>query len=242
MRAIARRRYGLSQIVLALAWIQGYEALRRILDPDWPAAMANARRIQELEGYAHIAWERSLQQALLGLPHLVQAVNLFYFVGHFALTSLFFLWLYRRSPEGFRRYRDAFLTATALALLVHWSFPTAPPRLAGLGVLDTLRQFSGIDIGSTEVSSYYNPVAAVPSLHAAYALGVGFGLASFGRSRLVRAAGVVYPLAVVWTIVVTGNHFVFDAVAGVAVLGAGFVAARAARAIIPGATRGGAVR
>ena len=242
MGAIARRRHGLTQIVLALASIQAYEAVRRILHPDWPVAMANAHRIQLLEGYAHIAWERSLQQALLGLPDLIQALNLFYFVGHFLLTSLFFLWLYRRSLEGFRLYRDAFLTATALALLVHWSFPTAPPRLAAVGVLDTLRQFSGIDIGSTEASAYYNPVAAVPSLHAAYALGVGIGLVRFGRSRLLRAAGVLYPPAVVWTIVVTGNHFVFDAAAGVPVLGAGFAAARATRAILAAATRGGAVR
>ena len=54
----------------------------------------------------------------------------------------------------------------------------------------------------------------MPSLHAAYALGVGIGLIRYGRSRLVRVAGAIYPPLVVLTIVVTGNHFVLDAVAG----------------------------
>ena len=46
----------------------------------------------------------------------------------------------------------------------------------------------------------------------------------YGRSRLVRIAGVIYPPLVILTIVVTGNHFVLDAVAGIAVIGAGFLA------------------
>jgi PAP2 superfamily len=240
--AIARRRQGLTQIGVALGAIQLYEALRRLLHPDWSAAVANARRIEALERAGHLAWEQSLQAAFLGRPLLVQATNLFYFAGHFLATALFFLWLYRRSPAGFRRWRDAFLLATAIALAVHWAFPTAPPRLAGVGVLDTLHRFSGIDIGSTSAASFYDPVAAVPSLHAAYAVGVGAGLVCFGRSRVARAAGVAYPLAVLWTILVTGNHFVLDAVAGAAVLGLGFVLTGASRAILRAATRGGAVR
>jgi PAP2 superfamily protein len=252
LRALRRRRYGLTQIVVVVASVQAYEGFRRVLDPDWPAAMANARRIESLERWAHIAWEQSLQNALLGLPELVHAANLFYFVGHFLLTGVFFVWLYRRSRPDFRLFRDAFLAATAIALFIHWQFPTAPPRLADIGLLDTLRQFSGIDIGSTHASSYYNPVAAVPSLHAAYAVGVGIGLVRLAGMRATQILGIVYPAAVVWTIVVTGNHFIFDAVAGVAVLGVGFGVARVARAardsgakqggILAAATRGGAVR
>ena len=90
---------------------------------------------------------------------------------------------------GFRSFRDGFLAATAIALVIHWLYPTAPPRLAGVGIEDTLLVLSGIDIGSPTSSALSNPVAAVPSLHAAYALGVGIGLiryaplASGPRSR-----------------------------------------------------------
>jgi hypothetical protein len=212
------------QIAVVLALIQAYEEARRVLHPDLTTALANARRIAGLERSIHVAWEHSLQAAILRVAPLVGAVNLLYFAGHFLLTSLFFLWLYRRSRSRFPLYRDAFLATTALALLVHWLFPTAPPRLADVGLLDTLRR-SGIDIGSAQASSYYNPLAAMPSLHAAYALGVGIGLVRHGGSRWLRAAGIVYPPVVVWTIVVTGNHFLFDALAGFGVLGAGFVLA-----------------
>jgi membrane-associated phospholipid phosphatase len=112
-----------------------------------------------------------------------------------------------------------------VAIVIHWKFPTAPPRLADIGVKDTLLTLSGIDIGSPRSAALSNPVAAVPSLHAAYALGVGIGLVYFGRSYLVKLLGVLYPPAVVLTVVVTGNHFFFDAIAGVAVLGAGFLVA-----------------
>ena len=66
----------------------------------------------------------------------------------------------------------------------------------------------------------------MPSLHAAYALGVGVGVMRYARSQLMQFAGAIYPPLVILTIVVTGNHFVLDAVAGVAVIGAGFLAVR----------------
>jgi hypothetical protein len=91
-----------------------------------------------------------------------------------------------------------------------------------VGLEDTLLVLSGIDIGSPTTSAISNPVAAVPSLHAAYALGVGLGMIRFGRSHLVTLAGAIYPPLVVLTIVVTGNHFLLDAIAGMAVLGLGF--------------------
>ena len=88
---------------------------------------------------------------------------------------------------------------------------------------------SGIDIGSPHTIALSNPVAAVPSLHAAYALGVGIGLIRFARSHVARVAGVLYPPLVVLTIVVTGNHFLLDAVAGMLVLAVGFLLVRALR-------------
>ena len=129
--------------------------------------------------------------------------------------------------DGFRSFRDAFLIATAISVVVHWLFPTAPPRLAAAsGSRTRCSLFSGIDIGSPDSAAFSNPVAAVPSLHAAYALGVGIGVIRYGRSHLVAAAGAIYPPLVILTIVVTGNHFVLDAVAGIAVIGAGFLAVR----------------
>jgi hypothetical protein len=222
VREFAARRDGLAQLAVVLGAVAVYEAARLAMEPNWAQAFANARRIVSLEQVLGLAWEQSLQRAFLAMPDLVTALNIFYFVGHFLFTGIFFFWLYHRSREGFRSFRDGFLVATAISVLIHWLYPTAPPRLAEAGIEDTLRVLSGIDIGSPTSSALSNPVAAVPSLHAAYALGVGIGVLRYARMPLLRAAGAIYPPLVVLTIVVTGNHFVFDAIAGVAVLGLGF--------------------
>jgi hypothetical protein len=225
--AAFQRRDGLRQIAIILIALSVYEIARRLIEPNWTVAMHNAKRIAELEQALSFAWEQSVQRAFLGLPELVEAMNLFYFVGHFLLTGVFFFWLYHQSRDGFRSFRNGFLAATAIAVLIHWQFPTAPPRLiTGLGVTDTLRVFWNIDIGSPRVEAISNPVAAVPSLHAGWALGVGIGLVRYATSRLLQVLGVVYPIAVMLTIVVTGNHFIFDALAGMAVLAAGFLVVR----------------
>jgi hypothetical protein len=225
VRGLRGYRDGLVQIAVVLGAVGAYEAARHAMEPNWAEAFANARRIVSAEQVLGLAWEQSLQRAFLAIPDLVQALNLFYFVGHFLFTAIFFVWLYHRSRDGFRSFRDGFLAATAISVLVHWLYPTAPPRLADVGLQDTLLRFSGIDIGSPASAAFSNPVAAVPSLHAAYAVGVGIGLVRFGRGPLVRAAGAIYPPLVVLTIVVTGNHFVLDALAGMAVLAAGFLVA-----------------
>ncbi len=208
-----------------LVAVGAYEAMRLELRPDWPVALDHARRIAGWERIAHLGWERPLQHAALAAPGLVDALNAFYLLGHFAITGLFFLWLYRRSRHGFRLFRNAFLIATTLALLVAWRFPTAPPRVAGLGLEDTLRRFSGIDIGSPGSGGLSDPVAAVPSLHAGWAFGVAAGLLLYAGHRTVKVAAVLYPFAVVITILATGNHFVLDALAGALVMALGFVLA-----------------
>jgi hypothetical protein len=211
---VAARRQGLTQVALVLAGVQAYELSRRLLRPDWPLADRHAHEVLNWERVVHLAWEVPLQSAVLSVPGLERGLELFYFGAHFVLTAAFFLWLYRRSPSGFRRFRDAFLAATAIALVIHWLFPTAPPRLAGVGLVHPGLGLAGLS----------NPVAAVPSLHAGWALGVGIGVVRYARPLAWRLAGALYPAAVCLTIVATGNHFVLDAVAGMGVLGAGFAA------------------
>jgi hypothetical protein len=222
VRAAVTRFYGVTQIAIVVAGIEAYELLRHTITPNWEVAERHAQDVLSVERFAHIEWEEGLQQTFLRVPELVRMMNVFYFVGHFVLTSVFFFWLYHANRSGFRRFRNGFLSATFIALVIHWQFPTAPPRLAGVGLEDTLRQLSNIDIGSPTSSSFSDPVAAVPSLHAGWAVGVGVGLILYARPLFWRLVGVFYPVAVVLTIVVTGNHFIFDAIAGIAVMALGF--------------------
>jgi PAP2 superfamily len=214
----------LLQIGLVIVLAETYRVLRTLIPTDWPQANANAQHVLRLEQVAHLACERGIQQWFLGFPELVRAMNWFYLTSHLVVTGAFFVWLYWRNREGFSIFRDGFLLATALALLIHWRFPTAPPHLAELGIRDTIDLYSGVNIGRPYHERFANPVAAVPSLHAGWALALGVGLISYARNLFVRSAGVLYPAAVLLMIVVTGNHFVFDAIAGGLVMAIGFAA------------------
>ena len=89
------------------------------------------------------------------------------------------------------------------------------------------RSHTGLNLSSDLLGSLYNPIAAVPSLHFGYALIVGVALAQLASQRWLRRVGAAYPALMLLIIVATGNHFLFDAVAGGLVVAAGwFVASR----------------
>ncbi len=246
-RRFAARHYGALQVVVVVVGIETYELMRHLMVPNWEVAEKHAHEVVSWEKFAHIEWEEWLQQTFLRVPDLVRAMNVFYFVGHFVLTGVFFFWLYHRSRSGFRRFRNGFLTATFIALFIHWTFPTAPPRLAGIGLEDTLRQLSNIDIGSPTSSSF-----SVRGGRAVVArrLGGRCGRRSYPlRATALFLEGHRCPLpdrSRAVTIVVTGNHFVFDALAGIAVMALGFWLSETLferrGATLNAASRGGAVR
>ena len=212
------------QIGLVIALAEAYRLLRRLIPTDWPQAIGNAHHVLRLEQVSHFAWEKGIQDTFLRFPEVVRAMNWFYLSSHFIVTGAFFVWLYWRNREGFAIFRDGFLLATAIALVIHWRYPTAPPRLADMGIKDTIDLYSGLNIGKPQHERFSNPVAAVPSLHAGWAMALGVGMMLYTRNFLGRIAGVAYPLAVLLTIVVTGNHFIFDAIAGALVMAVGFAA------------------
>jgi membrane-associated phospholipid phosphatase len=224
VRRLLIRLDPLVQLGLLFALAEAYRLLRRLIPTDWPQAIANAHQVERLEQAAHFAWEEGVQDWFLRFPELVKGLNWFYLSSHFVVTGAFFVWLYWRDREGFSIFRDGFLLATAIALLIHWRYPTAPPRLAGTGIKDTIDLYSGFNIGKPHHERFSNPVAAVPSLHAGWALAVGVGFVLYARNVFLKAFGVFYPAAVMLTIVVTGNHYVFDAVAGALVMALGFAA------------------
>ena len=229
VRDAVARRHGTAQVLIAVAAVQLYELLRHLIRPDWPAAIQHARDVFALEQVAHLDIEGAVQRLALHVPLVVAALGLFYLMAHWVVTAAFLVWLYRRSRPAFLLFRDAMLLATAFALVVHVMFPAAPPRLAGLGIEDTVRTFLRFDVGSPRSAPFSDPVAALPSLHAGWAVAVGIGVVLYARSRVTRMAGALYPLLVVIATIATGNHFVLDAVAGALVMGFGLAAAGALR-------------
>ena len=202
-----------------------YQVARGLVGADAAVADGHAHRLVALERSLHLFAEANVQRAAQTLRDLTSLLGVAYLTLHLAVTAGVLLWLHRRRPDGIPFVRTALLLASGLALVGFLLYPTAPPRLAGVGIADTVSG-AHIDLNRGLVSTLYNPYAAVPSMHVGYALIVAAGLLRHGRRLLVRAIGALYPPFVLLVIVATGNHFFLDAAAGALV--AGLAAALAA--------------
>jgi hypothetical protein len=189
----------------------GVAASRRI-------ALRHAHDVVAIERSLHLFVESDVQRGAEHISGLIRTLDVAYLTFHLAFTSLVLLWLHRRRPDAYPLIRTTLLLASALAVIGYAVFPTAPPRLSGLGIVDTITSRGHVSLNKGLVSGLYNPYAAVPSMHAGYALVVGFALFRHGRHLLTRLAGGVYPALVVFVIIATGNHFFFDAAAGALVI------------------------
>jgi PAP2 superfamily len=189
-----------------------YELGRGLVVADPAEAHRHAHQIVALERWPHFFVEADVQRAADAVPGVIDVLSVSYLPLHLAVTTGVLIWLHQRRPAAFPFVRTAFLLASGFALVGYVVYPTAPPRLAGVGILDTVS--SHIDLNGGLVSALYNPYAAVPSVHIAYALIVAVSLLRYGRGPVVRGLALVYPPAVLLIVVATGNHFFFDAAAG----------------------------
>jgi membrane-associated phospholipid phosphatase len=206
---------GLRELALGLGAYGAYLAVRRaVTGPAGRArAHANARALIRLERRLGVDVEGRVQRAVVGAPRLVRGLNAGYAALNVAFSVGWLALLHARRDPGFARERRAALAAFLGALPVFLAFPTAPPRTQE-GYVDTLGE-AGIDIEHPLLVRFYNPVAALPSQHAAFAVVTAVGMA--GRSRgLGRAAWAAYPPVVAFVVVATANHYVLDVAAGAA--------------------------
>jgi hypothetical protein len=137
--------------------------------------------------------------------------------------------VYRLHRPTYRTLRNTLLATWALALPVYALFPTAPPRLSGLGIVDTVSTGSPMRLDSGAATALANQFAAVPSLHVGFAFAIGIALASVLRTPVLRVAAALWGPIMLLTVVATGNHFVFDAIAGLAITAAGYGVTRLPR-------------
>jgi PAP2 superfamily len=227
-----------SEVVVVLVLYGIYELGRGLVVGDAAEAHRHARQVVALERWPHLFVEADVQRAAHAVPGAIDLLSVAYVPLHLAVSTGVLLWLHQRRPAAFPFVRTTFLLASGLALVGYVVYPTAPPRLAGVGILDTISSHH-FDLNGGLVSALYNPYAAVPSMHIGCALIVAASLVRFGRGRVVRALGVAYPRGrvvralgvayppvVLLIVVATGNHFFFDAAAGA--LAAGLAVAVAA--------------
>ena len=83
---------------------------------------------------------------------------------------------------------------------------------------------------SNLTTSFYNELAAVPSLHVGFAVAVGFARRRGRQEPVVKFLALLWGPVIGLAVVATGNHYVFDIVAGVVASAAGLRPRRHGRA------------
>lgn len=209
-----------------------YEGVRGLVAGRADVALANGRAIISLEQATGTFFEARLQRLFIHDHTLIEAANWVYMNAQFTVNLVFLAFIYCYRNEIFYFVRNMFFVAMGIALVVHLVVPVAPPRMFGrYGFVDTIHTVAHVNQDSGAVSLFVNPYAAVPSMHLCFALLVGITLLRATRRAWLRVVAVGYPLLVLAVILITANHFVFDAAAGavtavVAAIAAQWVMAR----------------
>jgi len=226
-RARARRRrrrihwsdLGLQAGLITIAALL-YFGVRYVTTGSQNVAIANARRILDLEALLGIDVEQSIQAAVVSSRAIVTLSNWVYMWAHLHVIIFTFAWLYFRAPSDYARFRNALFVSGAVGLVVFALFPVAPPRLLHDGFVDTITEWS-TSYRVLQPPSLVNEYAAVPSFHVGWNLLAAIFLArNLGRMRW-RYIPYLSPFLMTLAVVFTANHYVLDAVAGalVATLG-----------------------
>ena len=198
-----------------------YMLARRFLIPDIEAvAFGNALRLINFEAAAGILLEASWQGWVLERSKTIVImfnwVYIFTFMPILVATAVI---LYAKDRVQYCYYRNVWMVSFVLALVIFILFPLAPPRfLPEYGFVDAIQEFGPAWYGGTDMarSLYYNVYAAMPSLHFGWTL--LFGVLYFRMGPLpLKVCGVLYPTITFFAITITGNHYIMDAVGGLAV-------------------------
>jgi len=216
-------RDALRQFFILLACYAAYDVARIVVRGREAVAQANAQSIINAEKALHIYVEPFIQSKASSFHALIVFMDWFYANVHLPATVLTLVWIYLYRHEAFGFFRNVFLTMNALAMMVFAVLPVAPPRLVPTsGVVDTLFLYSTSNYRSGVMSFVTNQNAALPSLHIGYAVFLSLVVFLLTTNRLARVLAAVYPVLVFAAIIITGNHYVIDAVAGVVVLAVAF--------------------
>jgi PAP2 superfamily len=219
----------LRQISLFAAVWFAYKFARGLAEGDANAAFAHARDVITLEQKLHLFVEPSIQAWASGSHVLMVLASWLYVNAQTTITLSALLYLYLRRNSSFYFVRNMFMIAMAIALVGYIVFPTAPPRfMPEYGFIDTVSDLTGVHVSHTSglMTALVNPYAAVPSVHVAFALMVGWPLAKLSKHSVVRILWLIYPFLIVFVIIATANHFIFDALLGALTAGASAYGAR----------------
>ena len=180
-------------------------------------------------GYV-VAWERWLcggataperlqhLRAALSDPVWVDRVFVLVYSSHYIFFLLFGFAVWQRRRAAFRAYTTAIIAVLYVGLIGYALVPTIPPWAAANEffvlppMVQIVRTFYNVHLPQLVTAFDVNPIAAMPSLHAALpAICALLALRYFGRWGL---AVLAYALTVCVTVIYLGEHYLVDVIAG----------------------------
>jgi membrane-associated phospholipid phosphatase len=191
-----------------------YFGVRGLTEGNVAAANANATTIVEVERALGIDVEPAVQEPVARSDSFTAVMNWIYIWGHWPVIIATLVWLVLNHPAVYARTRNAMLLSGAVGMAVFALWPVAPPRLAQLGLVDTVTEYSRA-YRVLQPPAFTNQYAAMPSLHVGWDLLIGLAIVTAASRWWVRAIGCLLPMLMAWAVVSTANHFVLDAVVGV---------------------------
>jgi hypothetical protein len=215
-------------VIVWLLWV--YDAITNFAPLRLDVALSHARGVLNLERSLHLSPELSLDRWLAGHHTLGLILSDYYDNAHFIVTLGVLGYLWWKRADIYRPLRNALVLVNVLAFIVFWFYPVAPPRMLK-GFTDVVASTGAFGSWHTgALASDANQLAAMPSLHMAWAAWCALAVWQMTTRRWVRVLAVLYPCMTALAVLSTGNHFLFDILAGLLTLAVSVLIVRVATA------------
>jgi membrane-associated phospholipid phosphatase len=201
--------------VIAVAYM-AWRYARGAVDGSPSESIAHARDLVHAERWLGTFIEPDVQDWAVDTGWPSDLANWVYSNVHFtgSWLALVSIYLFRRDSYGF--VRNTVIAAMVISFCGYWLYPTAPPRFVPeLGIVDTIASAAGHAPVTSSTDAFFNPFAAVPSMHVGLSTIFGVSLALLVRPRPLKALFLCYPLLFNFVVIATGNHFWLDGLFGV---------------------------
>ena len=192
-----------------------YFGVRGLTAGDAAVARDHAHDVLAVEKALGLDVEAGVQALLVDVDVVTTAANWVYIWGHWPVIAVTLLWLALHDRTIFLRLRNAMVASGVMGVCVYTTYPVAPPRLAGMGFVDTITEQSRA-YRVLQPPAFVNQYAAMPSLHVGWDLVVGMALVAAASSLALRTVGRLMPVLMAAATVVTANHYVLDVLIGAA--------------------------
>lgn len=208
-----------------------YLLCRHVFEGTERVARAHADDVWSFERSMRLPSEARLQERFLESDTAVRVINAIYQYVHFPVMVCTLVLLYARRRDAYRWFRNVLILTTGLALVGHIAYPLSPPRLEpSFGMVDTGTEFGQSTYAGRPGTGFTNQLAAMPSMHVAWAALIAIAVILCLRSPW-RWLAPLYAVTILIVVVVTGNHYWLDGIVGLALLAIAILVLRPPRTV-----------